>query len=38
MGRGIQVHQHTDHWPPLAPAPVLAAGGLFFHYSGFLQH
>src|ERR1700730_2900641 len=28
MGRAIQMHQHADHWPPLAPAPILAPRGL----------
>ncbi len=38
MGRGIQMHQHADHRPPLAPAPILAARGFLLHHSGFLQH
>jgi len=38
MGRGVEVHQHADHRPTLAPAPVLAARRLLLHHPGFLQH
>ncbi len=32
------MHQHADHRPALAPAPVLAARGLLLHHLGLLQH
>jgi hypothetical protein len=32
------MHQHADHRPPLAAAPILAARGFLLHHPGFLQH